>query len=71
MMELLTRDGTCKLVERCSYPLTGLGCVSRVYTDLAIFEVGRQGARVLEIFNGMSFSALSDLVGLPLTDARQ
>lgn len=34
MMDHLTRDGECKLVAQCSYPLTGVGCVSRIYTDL-------------------------------------
>ena len=33
MMDHLTRDGECKLVAQCSYPLTGVGCVSRIYTD--------------------------------------
>jgi 3-oxoadipate CoA-transferase beta subunit len=66
MMELLTKDGQCKLVEACSYPLTGLRCVSRVYTDLAVFEVGVSGAKVIEIIDGLDFSALSNLTGLKL-----
>jgi len=70
MMDLVTKQGECKLVERCSYPLTGLGCVSRVYTDLAIFEVGSRGARVIEIVDGLSFDELTALTKLPLTDAR-
>lgn len=69
MMDLVTKQGECKLVERCSYPLTGLGCVSRVYTDLAIFDVGSRGARVIEIVDGMSFEELVALTRLPLTDA--
>src|SRR3546814_19691107 len=39
LMELLTREGQSKLVERCTYPLTGVGCVTRVYTDLAVFDL--------------------------------
>ena len=54
MMELLTKAGESKLVESCTYPLTGLACVSRVYTDLAVFEVGGGGAAVLEMFEGVT-----------------
>jgi 3-oxoadipate CoA-transferase, beta subunit len=70
MMELLTRGGQSKLVEHCSYPLTGLGCVSRVYTDLAVFEVGERGARVMEMVDGISFEELSALVNVPVADDR-
>ena len=50
MMDLLTKQGASKLVERCTYPLTGVGCVTRVYTDQALFLVGPEGARVVETF---------------------
>lgn len=66
MMELLTKSGESKLVERCTYPVTGLGCVSRVYTDLAIFDLGPQGATVIETVEGLSLDELSRLTGLPL-----
>jgi len=66
MMELLTRQGESKLVEACSYPLTGLRCVSRIYTDLAVFEVGVNGAKVIEMIDGLNISALNDLTGLNL-----
>jgi 3-oxoadipate CoA-transferase beta subunit len=59
MMTLFAKDGTPKLVPTCTYPLTGLGCVSRVYTDHATFEVGPGGASVRETF-GIS---LADLAG--------
>jgi hypothetical protein len=52
MMELLTKNGESKLVERCSYPLTGLRCVSRLYTDLAIFDLTAEGAIVAEMVDG-------------------
>ena len=66
MMELLTRKGESKLVEHCSYPLTGLRCVSRVYTDLAVFDLGAEGATVLEMVEGLSPEDLSRLAGVPL-----
>lgn len=66
MMELLTRSGESKLVERCTYPLTGVGCVSRVYTDLAVIDVGVLGARVVEMIDGLSLDDLSGLTGLAL-----
>ncbi len=50
MMTLFAKDGTPKLVPSCTYPLTGLGCVSRVYTDVATFEVGPDGVRVVETY---------------------
>lgn len=59
MMTLFAKDGSAKLVRECSYPLTGLGCVSRVYTDYATFEVGSDGAVVLETF-GISLADLSE-----------
>jgi 3-oxoadipate CoA-transferase beta subunit len=58
MMTLFAKDGTPKLVPTCTYPLTGLGCVSRVYTDLATFEVGPGGARLRETF-GISLAELA------------
>ncbi|MBO9601271.1 MAG: 3-oxoacid CoA-transferase subunit B [Novosphingobium sp.] len=66
MMELLTRGGASKLVESCSYPLTGLACVSRVYTDHAVFDVGPQGASVVEMIDGLTLDALQDIAGVPL-----
>lgn len=69
MMELLTKQGESKLVERCSYPLTGLACVSRVYTDLAVFDVGPEAASVVEMIDGLSIDELRRLTGVPLTAA--
>lgn len=69
MMELLTKQGTSKLVETCTYPLTGLACVSRVYTDLAVFSVGPEGARVVEMVDGQSLDELRALTGVALTEA--
>jgi 3-oxoadipate CoA-transferase beta subunit len=66
MMDLLTKTGASKLVDNCSYPLTGIGCVSRLYTDLAIFDLGPAGATVIDMAEGMTFEALRELVGVPL-----
>src|SRR5947208_10370154 len=66
MMEHLTKGGESKLVERCSYPLTGIGCVSRIYTDLAVIDVTPQGLKVVEAFNGLGFDELQRLSGVPL-----
>lgn len=64
MMEHFTREGQCKLVERCSYPLTGLACVTRVYTDLAVVDVTANGFALIETFDGLSRSELEARSGL-------
>jgi len=69
MMELLTKQGESKLVEACHYPLTGLGCVSRVYTDVAVFDVGPAGAGVLEMAEGLTLDDLRKLTGVPLRES--
>lgn len=66
MMELMTRSGQCKLVPECTYPITGLRCVSRVYTDVAVFEIGKDGASVSELVDGVSIADLERLTGLTL-----
>ncbi len=69
MMDLFTKKGESKLVAECSYPLTGLRCVSRVYTDVAVFDLGADGATVLEMVEGMDIEQLRELTGLPLAPA--
>jgi 3-oxoadipate CoA-transferase beta subunit len=66
MMDLLTKTGESKLMARCNYPLTGLTCVSRIYTDLAVFDVGPQGARVVEMVPGLELDELRRLTGVDL-----
>jgi 3-oxoadipate CoA-transferase beta subunit len=68
MMTLRTNDGTPKLVRKCTYPLTGVACVDRLYTDLAIFELGPHGATVTETF-GISYDELADCLDVPLLPA--
>ena len=66
MMEHLTKNGQSKIVSACSYPLTGVGCVSRIYTDLAVIDITLAGLKVVEIFGGMSHAELQALSGVPL-----
>ena len=66
MMDLLTKDGRSKIVQQCSYPLTGLACVSRVYTDLATFECTPDGLRLVDAVSGLTREALEGLVDLPI-----
>ncbi|ARJ07698.1 3-oxoacid CoA-transferase subunit B [Cnuibacter physcomitrellae] len=66
MTDLLTKSGESKLVERCSYPLTGVGCVSRVYTERAVFNVTPEGFRVRELFDDTTHEELEHLTGLDL-----
>lgn len=66
MMEHLTKAGESKIVADCSYPLTGVACVSRIYTDLAVIDVTAAGLKVVETFNGLPFDELQRLSGVPL-----
>jgi len=67
MMTLLTRDGRPKLVPECTYPLTGLACVSRVYTDLAVFFIEPGRVVVRDLFD-TGFAELARLLDVPLVD---
>jgi 3-oxoadipate CoA-transferase beta subunit len=69
MTDLLTKTGDSKLVAACSYPLTGVGCVSRVYTDHAVFDVTAEGFAVRELFGDNTIDELRALTGLDLSDA--
>jgi 3-oxoadipate CoA-transferase, beta subunit len=67
MMELLTKEGQSKLVKQCTYPLTGLACVSRVYTDIAVFQIEPGGVvRVVDDVSGAGEQELRRLTGLDL-----
>lgn len=66
LMELLTREGQSKLVERCTYPLTGVSCVTRVYTDLAVFDLKDGHVVLVDDFSGLGQAELSRLAGLPV-----
>lgn len=69
MMDLFTKAGESKLVEQCSYPLTGIGCVSRVYTDVAVFDLGPEGASIIETVEGLSTEELARLTKLSFKPA--
>jgi 3-oxoadipate CoA-transferase, beta subunit len=62
MMEHLTKKGEPKIVDRCTYPLTGVRCVSRIYTDLAVLDVTPNGLAVVEIVDGMTRAELDSLL---------
>jgi len=69
MMEHLTKSGESKIVERCGYPLTGVGVVKRVYTDLAVVEITPRGLAVGRLVPGLAFEELQRLTGVPLLPA--
>ena len=66
MMDLLTKQGQSKVVQQCSYPLTGLGCVKRIYSDLATLACTPQGLKFIDAVDGLSREELENLVGLPI-----
>jgi 3-oxoadipate CoA-transferase beta subunit len=66
MMEHQTKAGESKIVQACTYPLTGIGCVNRIYTDLAVMDVTPQGLIVRDIAEGMSLQELEKLTGVAL-----
>ena len=66
MMDLLTKKGESKLVDSCTYPLTGIGCVSRIYSDVAVFDVGPDGGSVVEMVDGLTLDALRRMTGVDL-----
>jgi len=69
MMEHLTKAGDSKIVAACSYPLTGVACVSRIYTDLATIDVTPQGLRVIDRVQGLEWDELLRLTGVALLAA--
>ena len=68
MMDLLTKDGRPKLVAECDYPITGRSCVSRVYTDYAVFDVTPDGFAVVDAYGDTTVAELESMLGLALID---
>ncbi|WP_263143437.1 3-oxoacid CoA-transferase subunit B [Pseudomonas sp. RIT-PI-AD] len=66
MMEHLDKQGRSKLLDTCGYPLTGLGCVSRVYTDLATLDITADGVKVVELVGDTTAQALQAATAVPL-----
>lgn len=66
MMDLLTKQGASKIVQRCTYPVTGLGCVKRIYTDLATFECTEWGLQLIDKVTGLERADIEQLIQLPI-----
>jgi 3-oxoadipate CoA-transferase, beta subunit len=64
-----TKTGDPKLVEECSYPLTGAGVVSRIFTDLAVVDITDEGYRVVELAPGVTFEEVQEKTGAPILPA--
>ena len=66
MMDLLTKQGISKVVAACSYPLTGIGCVKRIYTDVATLACTPKGLKLMDIVDGLTHAELEKLIGLSI-----
>ncbi|RYF23994.1 MAG: 3-oxoacid CoA-transferase subunit B [Comamonadaceae bacterium] len=69
MMDLLTKQGQSKIVPHCTYPLTGIGCVKRIYSDLATLACTPDGLVFIDAVDGLDHAELERLVGLPIRRA--
>lgn len=66
MMDLLTKKGDSKVVAQCTYPLTGIACVKRIYSELATLECTPQGLKLIDLVDGLELAELEKLLGLPI-----
>ena len=66
MMDLLTKQGESKVVSTCSYPLTGVSCVKRIYSDLATLECTANGLKLIDKVEGLTTHELENMLGLPV-----
>ena len=69
MTEHLTRQGECKIVQACTYPLTGMACIDRIYTDMAVMDITAQGILVRELFGDVTAEYLQSVTPVALTFA--
>ena len=67
MMEHVTKAGEPKIVGRCTYPLTAMQCVDRIYTDVAVIDVTSEGLKVVEMVEGLALEELQRMTAAPLT----
>jgi 3-oxoadipate CoA-transferase beta subunit len=66
MMDLLTKSGQSKVVPTCTYPLTGIACVKRIYADLATLDCTPQGLKLVDKVDGLTHAELEQLLGMPV-----
>ena len=66
MMDLLTKKGESKVVNQCSYPITGIGCVKRIYSELATLECTTKGLLLIDMVDGLTHAELEKMLGLPI-----
>jgi len=69
MTEHLTKKGECKIVEQCSYPLTGMACIDRIYTDMAVMDITPEGVVVRELFGDVTAEYLQSVTPVALSFA--
>jgi 3-oxoadipate CoA-transferase beta subunit len=69
MMDLLTKKGESKVVAQCSYPVTGIACVKRIYSELATLECTPQGLKLIDMVEGLTHAELEKMLGLPIAVA--
>ena len=69
MMDHRTKSGESKIVGSCTYPLTSIACVNRIYTDLAVIDVTPAGLHVVEMVDGLTLAELAQMTGVPLAMA--
>ena len=69
MMDLLTKKGESKVVAQCSYPITGIACVKRIYSELATLECPPKGLKLIDMVEGLTHAELEKMLGLPIAAA--
>jgi 3-oxoadipate CoA-transferase beta subunit len=69
MMDLLTKKGESKVVAQCSYPITGIACVKRIYSELATLECTPKGLKLIDTVEGLTHAELEKMLGLPIAAA--